>query len=170
MLGAALLAAGCGRGAPASVGIERIPVDYRVVLPPIAGPTLGGGSADLGALGGRIVVLNSWASWCEPCRAEVPVLVAQARTSGPDVAFVGLNVSDEPAAARGFVAETGMDYPSIVDRDGALLATIPGVPARALPSTVLIDPEGRIAARVIGEVSAGDLAVLIAELQSEQSA
>ena len=148
------------------VGTASFAVQEREPAPSIAGPTLDGGRLDLADLVGRVVVLNSWASWCAPCRAEVPMLVDQARKRGGEVAFVGLNVSDEQAAAEAFVAETGMDYPSIVDPNGTLLATIPGVPAKSLPSTIVIDPQGRVAARVIGEVTAGDLASILDELEA----
>ena len=112
-------------------------------------------------------MLNNWASWCAPCRAEVPILVDAARERGDEVAFVGLNVSDEEAAASAFVAETRMDYPSIVDPNGALLATIPGVPAKSLPSTIVIDRQGRVAARVIGEVTAEGLASILDEIKAQ---
>lgn len=162
-----LLGTGCGRDPVPQVGVTRIAPEDREPAPPIAGPTLDGGSLDLADLAGGIVVLNNWASWCAPCRAEVPILVDAARAQGDAVAFVGLNVSDEPKAAAQFVAETGMDYPSIADPQGELLATIPGVPARSLPSTVVLDPQGRIAARVIGEVTASDLDAILAELRAE---
>ena len=159
-----VLVSGCGRDPVLGVGTTRLAVEDREPAPAIAGTTLEGGRLDLADLAGRVVVLNNWASWCAPCRAEVPVLVDAARQRGGEVAFVGLNVSDEQAAAQAFVTETGMDYPSIVDPNGALLATIPGVPAKSLPSTIVIDPQGRVAARVIGEVTAEGLASILDEI------
>ena len=163
-----VLIAGCGRDPVLTVGTTRIAPADREPAPAIAGPTLDGSTLDLAEYAGRVVVLNNWASWCAPCREEIPILVDAARQRGDGVAFVGLNVSDEQAAASAFVDETGMDYPSIVDPAGALLGTIPGVPAKSLPSTVFIDTQGRVAARVIGEVTAPELASILDELEAER--
>lgn len=163
---AALTTAGCGRAPVAEVGVSRIAPDAREAMPPIYGTTLAGDALRI-PTASTVTVLNNWASWCEPCRAEVPVLVDAASKSRAGVQFVGLNVSDEQKAAEDFVKQTHMSYPSIVDSDGALLATIPGVPAKSLPSTVFIDRQGRIAARVIGEVSSTDLRSIIDELVAE---
>lgn len=160
----------CGRTQPVTaVGITRIAPDDREALPAIAGPLLGGGTGSVADGAGRVVVLNNWASWCEPCREEIPLLVdAFGKADPSDVLFLGLNVSDEQVAATQFADETGMPYPSIVDADGALLATIPGVPAKALPSTVVIDRQGRIAARIIGPVHADEITEITTEVASEQ--
>ncbi len=163
-----LLVTGCGRDPVLSVGTTRIAAEDREPAPAIAGPTLDGGTLDLAEYAGRVVVLNNWASWCAPCREEIPILVDAARRRGGEVAFVGLNVSDEQAAATAFAGETGMDYPSIVDPKGALLGTIPGVPAKSLPSTVFIDAQGRVAARVIGEITAPELDSILDDLEAER--
>ena len=117
-------------------------------------------------------MLNAWASWCEPCKTELPVLVAEAKAAkaahASSIAFVGLDVNDtEPGAADQMVARFDVSYPSIVDDGAKLLARIPGVPPEAIPSTVVIDRQGRVAARVIGEVKPGMLAPLLAELSAE---
>jgi thiol-disulfide isomerase/thioredoxin len=160
----------CGRTQPVTtVGITRIAPEDRDAMPDISGPLLGGGTGSIADGAGRVVVLNNWASWCEPCRDEIPLLVdAFAKADPRDVLFLGLNVSDEAAAATGFVTETGMPYESIVDADGALLATIAGVPAKALPSTVVIDRQGRIAARIIGPVRGSEITEITTEVASEQ--
>jgi thiol-disulfide isomerase/thioredoxin len=140
-------------------------------MPVIAGTTLDGDRLDVADLRGRIVVVNSWASWCGPCREETPAFVELSKGVDPDdVAVVGLNVTDDEAAARAFVEEFGMPYPSIVDAEGDILATIPGVPPSSLPSTVILDREGRIAARVIGATDALELATLIAAIMDEEQA
>ena len=125
--------------------IVDAPAD-RVALPAIPGLTLDG----------TPVVLNAWASWCEPCRLEAPELAAFAKEN-PGIRMVGLNVNDEPGAAKAFAAATGMDYEQVTDANGSILATIPGIPPAGLPSTVVVDGEGRIAARIIGPVN-GQLA------------
>lgn len=167
LVGATLLSA-CGRSLPPQVGTESVaPADRGAPLA-ISGPTLDGGSLDLADLRGSVVVLNDWASWCGPCRDETPTLVHLSQTVDPaSVRIVGLNVKDEPAAAQAFTRELGVTYPSIVDPEGALLATIPGVPPAALPSTVVLDRQGRIAARIIGAVDPGSLAGLVSSLEAE---
>ena len=159
----------CGRTpAGGAVGVTRFAPADREAMPVISGPLLGGGTGSIADGAGRVVVLNNWASWCEPCRDEIPLLVAASFGADPsDVLFLGLNVSDETAAASEFVDATGMPYASIVDLSGAMLATIPGVPAKALPSTVIIDREGRIAARIIGPVRGGEVAEITAEVARE---
>jgi len=154
------LLSGCGRDTPAIPGVEVLDPQDRAPMPALAGPTLDGSPLDVADLSGSIVVLNNWASWCAPCRDEMPYLVALAE-SDPRVRVVGLNVRDEPAAAQAFAVELGVGFPSIVDPEGLLLRTIPGVPPAALPSTVVLDRSGRIAARVIGPTSAEQLQELV---------
>lgn len=152
---AALAIAGCGREQPPAAGIEVIaPADRGEPLA-LSGPSLGDppASVDLADYRGRVVVVNSWATWCEPCRAEIPALVAlDEATDDADVAVIGLNVSDDRSSALAFTDEFGMAYPSIADPEGTLLPQVPGVPPRALPSTVVLDREGRVAVRVVGEI------------------
>jgi thiol-disulfide isomerase/thioredoxin len=155
------LLAGCGRDQPASalVGTEEVGVDDRGDSLSIVGSTLDGAPFDLADLRGKVVVLNSWASWCPPCEAEMPAFVNLSETTDPnDVVVVGLNVSDELAAAQAFIEEMGMTFPSVSDPDGALLASIPGVPPKSLPSTVILDRDGRIATRIIGATDPVSLA------------
>jgi len=167
------LLTGCGRDQPPSalVGVDTLSSEDRSEIPAIAGTTLDGDSLDVADLRGRIVVVNSWASWCGPCREETPAFVELSKGVDPDdVAVVGLNVTDDETAARDFVEEFAMPYPSIVDAEGDILARIPGVPPSSLPSTVILDREGRIAARVIGATDAMELATLIAAIMDEEQA
>ena len=157
--------AGCGRDQAAVAGTEVLGSAERPEPLALSGTTLDGEPFDLADLRGRIVVLNAWASWCTPCRAETPDLVALSATSDPDdIAVVGLNVTDDADAARAFVEEFDVPYPNLSDPDGALLRTVPGVPPASLPSTVILDREGRIAARVIGMTDAIELGTLIAQV------
>ena len=167
-LAVAALASGCGvddapritipaSAAPAisqATVIVDAPAD-RVALPAIPGLTLDD----------RPVVLNAWASWCEPCRAEAPELAAFARAH-PEIRMVGLNVNDEPGAAQAFAAATGMGYEQVTDASGSILASIPGIPPAGLPSTVVVDEQGRIAARIIGPVN-GQLESAVAQALGE---
>lgn len=144
------------------VGINRTPAAQREEAADIKGTTLDGEELSLADLRGKTVVLNAWASWCEPCKEELPILAAAARSAGPDVQFVGLNVKDVKSRARDLQREYGVDYPSIVDSKGSMFAQLPGLP-RALPGTVVIDPRGRVRATVIGPVTATALESLLAD-------
>lgn len=161
---------GCGRDLPAEPGVDTVATAERAEPLALVGTTLDGQPFDLADLRGRIVVLNSWASWCVPCRDETPDLVALSESSDPDdVVVVGLNVTDDEAAARAFVDEFDIPYPVVSDPDGALLRTIPGVPPASLPSTVILDREGRIAARIIGGTDSIELATLIAQVMRQEN-
>jgi peroxiredoxin len=81
-----------------------------------------------------------------------------------DVAFVGIDVTDEAAAAKEFVVKYGAQYPSIVDADGALLATLPGVPPQAVPNTLILDREGKLAVRIIGAVPVDTFEALVQDV------
>lgn len=154
-----------------SLGLTRYAEGDRAAVPAIGGTTLDGAPLDLASLRGKVVVVNSWASWCAPCTEELPVLVEAAKAASPaDVAFVGLNINDTRDAAAAMVATFGIPYPSIVDNGARLLARLPGVPPEAVPSTVVIDRQGRVAARVIGTVKPGMLDEVLAELVAEESA
>ena len=92
----------CGRDQPPSalVGADTVATAEREAPLDLAGTTLDGQPLDLADLRGRVVVLNAWASWCGPCRDETPALVSLSEGSDPeDVVVVGLNVTDDPAAA-----------------------------------------------------------------------
>lgn len=132
--------------------------------PSMAGETLDGEQLDLASLRGRPVVLNFWASWCAPCRAETPGLVTLA-DENKDVAFVGVNVKDEPSSARAFDRDFKVTYPSIVDRVGTLAAGWPI--SIGLPSTVVLDGQGRLAARFTGGVVPEELTAVLGRLRTE---
>jgi thiol-disulfide isomerase/thioredoxin len=118
---------------------------------------------------GQTVVVNVWGSWCAPCRAEAPDLVdAAAELASEDVAFLGINSRDlNEAAARAFVRRFDVPYPSIYDQGGQTLLAFRGtLTANSIPSTVVIDAEGRVAARVLGEVSKSTLVGLVEDVQA----
>ena len=132
--------------------VTQYSVDVRGESVELAGNTLTDTRLDLADLRGQVVVVNVWGSWCNPCREEAPVLARLSREyADRGVQFVGLNVKDSRAAAIAFEEEFGITYPSIEDRDGeALLALVRHVPAQAVPVTLVLDRDGRVAARVIG--------------------
>ncbi len=132
--------------------------------PRMAGETLDGEQLDVASLRGRPVVLNFWASWCAPCRAETDGLVTLAKDN-PDVAFVGVNEKDEPSSARAFVRTYAVTYPSIIDETGVLAAGWPI--SIGLPSTVVLDDQGRLAARFTGGVVPEELTAVLGRLRTE---
>ncbi|WP_033384988.1 TlpA family protein disulfide reductase [Sporichthya polymorpha] len=137
----------------------------------LAGEKVGGGTLDLAALRGKIVLLNVWGSWCAPCRKEAPYLQAawdQTRKLG-DVQFVGLNTRDDAVgAAEAFERRFGITYPSLRDNDGRLqLVFRATLPPRAIPSTIVLDRQGRVAARIIGEGSRATFVGLVDQIRSE---
>ena len=139
----------------------------RVPAPELAGPTLDGGTFRLADYRGDVVVLNVWASWCAPCRSEAQAL-RQVSTELSDVQFVGLNTRDSDDAARAFVDRFGLSYPNVIDSDGARqLLFRDSLPPAAIPSTVVIDRAGRVAARAIGEVDRSRLLGLIEPLLAD---
>jgi thiol-disulfide isomerase/thioredoxin len=149
--------------------ITLVPTEDRKPAPELSGQLLGGGTFDAASQAGNVLVVNVWGSWCPPCRAEASGLdrVAEA-TASQGVQFVGLNTRDTEAAARSFVTAYEISYPSIVDRDGQLqLAFRNSLPMASIPSTVVVDREGRSAARVLGPIQASALRDLIEDVAAE---
>lgn len=147
-----------------SAGTDYVAADRRHLAPPLSGRDLDGKTISLVSLRGRVVVVNFWASWCAPCRAETPGLAKLARQE-PSVAFLGVNEKDGTSSAKAFVRDFGTPYPSIVDRLGTLAAGWPVAPG--LPSTFVLDPDGRIAARFTGGVLPEDLTPVLTRLRAE---
>ncbi|WP_052809963.1 TlpA family protein disulfide reductase [Streptomonospora alba] len=141
----------------------------RDAAPEVSGETLDGESVSLADYRGDVLVLNFWASWCGPCRSEVPVLnevYAENKEAGVD--FLGVNIKDNTAAATAFEENQGVEYPSLFDQPGRVpQAFRETVPPAAIPSTLVIDRQGRIAARVIGETSYNELSGLVEGVVSE---
>lgn len=150
-----VLRADAGVGITAQPGLDLYPSAQRVPAPKLEGTTLEGKPFALSELGGDIVVINVWGSWCAPCRAETPDLVRVANEDASrGVSFVGINTRDNPDAAKAFVRANKVPYPSVVDHNGeVLLALRDTIPTTVVPTTVVIDGEGRVAARIIGPVT-----------------
>jgi thiol-disulfide isomerase/thioredoxin len=142
-------------GGTIDTGLTRWRPADRTKLPRLAGRTLDGTRLDVTDWRGHVVVVNTWGSWCGPCRKEAPDLRRVAtETAGHGVRFVGIDTRDNDAAARAFVREFRIPYPSLVDDDGRLMLALGRtIPVSAVPSTVVVDARGRIAARVIGAVT-----------------
>ncbi len=151
--------------------IAEYPPDARGEPVQLSGATLTDTLLDIADLRGDTVVINVWGSWCVPCREEAPVLSRISREyADAGVSFVGVNVKDNRAAALAFEDEFDIPYPSIEDRDGrALLALNAHVPAQAVPVTLVLDRDGRVAGRVIGAVEEGTLRALIEGVLEERT-
>ncbi len=106
-----------------------------------------------------------WASWCAPCRAEAPTLAALANKYS-DVAFIGILTRDNPATAEAFQRRFKLPYPTIID-DSILIGFKGSLPANAIPSTVILDKKGKVAARISGTVTVAALSELIEKVSKE---
>lgn len=145
--------------------LTRIAPDRRAAAPRLTGTTLTGKPFDSAALAGRVVVYNVWGSWCAPCRKEAPALAQAAKDVAAQATFVGINTRDTGTAqALALVREAGIGYDSVFDPDGRLLLQFPELPPSAIPSTVVLDAQGRVAARILGETTASTLTGLVADV------
>jgi thiol-disulfide isomerase/thioredoxin len=166
--------AGCGSvGTGDSTGgyvsgdrtITVVPVADRQPAPELSGVDLAGTrlSSDDLLRTHRVLVVNVWGSWCGPCRREAPVLSAVSKQYAKrGVAFLGLLSRDKPAAASAFVRRFDLNYPSLRDPGGRLqLRFAETLPSQGIPTTWIIDRRGRVAARVLVEVTKPTLVGLI---------
>jgi thiol-disulfide isomerase/thioredoxin len=179
LLLASLAGCGAGSGAVADQGyisgdgtVTTVPVAERSRPVTVSGTTLEGHPWDLLDHRGEVVVVNVWGSWCPPCIAEAPALQAvHEQTTSAGVVFVGINTKDDPAAARAHERRFGVTYPSIDDDGGrVLLALAAGrsLPPNAIPSTLVLDRKGRVAARVLGRVERALLTQLVDDVVAER--
>jgi thiol-disulfide isomerase/thioredoxin len=136
--------------------LTRVAPDERTELPTVSGPALGSTKTiSTQDYRGKVVVINVWGSWCPPCRKEAPDLQAASLATKDIAQFVGITSKDyDPAPAEAFVRSFKITYPSIYDPSGKVLLAFAGdLPPSAIPSTLIIDRQGRLAVRVLSEVS-----------------
>jgi len=143
----------------------------RPAAPAVSAKTLTGTNWQLSADRGHVVVLNFWGSWCTPCREEAPALGALAQHFSADgVRFVGIDIRDDPASAQAFMRKFRISYPSLNDPNDQIALDFHGTaPPAGIPTTLVIDQSGRIAARVIGKASYNGLKALIAQVSAGHS-
>ncbi|TQN33121.1 thiol-disulfide isomerase/thioredoxin [Haloactinospora alba] len=143
--------------------------DEREPAPDVEGETLDGETVSLDDYEGTVLVLNMWASWCGPCRAESDALnEVYTDHKGDGVDFLGVNIKDDRTAAESFEENQGIDYPSLYDQPGRIpQAFRDTVPPKAIPSTLVLDRQGRIAARVIGPVKYNKLSDLVTSVKND---
>jgi thiol-disulfide isomerase/thioredoxin len=132
---------------------EVAPADRGDVVS-LTGPAVDGQDLDLADYRGKPVVVVVWGSWCTPCRAEAPDVVAAARQLDDRAQFVGINIRDPSTEqAASFVRRFEVPYPSYYSPDGrALLAFRGTLTPNSIPSFVVLDGEGRVAASIIGRL------------------
>lgn len=109
---------------------------------------------------GQVLVVNFWAGYCAPCRVEAPMLQElSTEWAGKGAAFVGVNTYDEPENAQAFARTYGVTYPSLIDaKSGAVQLAFAGkIPPSALPTTIVLDAQGRVAARILGQLEAASI-------------
>ncbi|MEX2504271.1 MAG: TlpA disulfide reductase family protein [Egicoccus sp.] len=157
-----------GAALPGDVGLDLDDVEAADDLPPrdtviddATWPQVAGWIARENAEG-RPVVVNLWASWCEPCEREIPLLNAAA-DDNPDVAFLGVAANDAAEDARAAIDDFGITFPSVRDAEFDQVAFTVG--ARVMPTTVVFDTEGAMVGRVIGELSQRSLEDLLGSVQ-----
>jgi len=138
----------------------------------LAGTDFTGAAVDVAAWRGDVVVLNTWYAACPPCRAEAPDLVALATDYADDgVRLLGINGTDDAGAAQAFERTFEVPYPSLADTDGSAIAALQGaVPLQAVPTTVVLDREGRVAARVLGLADGSTLRAMVDDVLAETAA
>ncbi len=120
-------------------------------------------------LKGKVTVLNFWFAACAPCRIEAPQLEAlHQEFKDQGVQFFGVNLRDEKATADAFDKTFNLTYPSFNDKDGSVLLSVSGiVPPGAVPTTLVLDKEGKVASRVLGEIEKSTLKALITSAVAE---
>ncbi|MET4621934.1 thiol-disulfide isomerase/thioredoxin [Arthrobacter sp. 2762] len=120
-------------------------------------------------LKGKVTVLNFWFAACAPCRVEAPQLEALHQDfKDQGVQFFGVNLRDEKATAEAFDKTFNLTYPSFNDKDGTVLLSVSGiVPPGAVPTTLVLDKEGKVASRVLGEIEKSTLKALITSAVAE---
>ncbi|MFF3685829.1 TlpA family protein disulfide reductase [Streptomyces sp. NPDC002187] len=154
-------------------GIDTVAKGKRVAPNKLAGETLDGKQLDVADFKGKVVVLNVWGSWCGPCRAEAPYFAKVAKeTKDKGVQFVGINTRDtEKGPAIAFEKDYGVGYPSLYDPIGKLLVN--GFPRGSLnpqsvPTTIVLDREGKMAARSLKELDDEGLRKMLDPLIAEK--
>lgn len=141
----------------------EIPAGKRGAALSFTGTTYEGASFSTAKARGHVLVLNIWYASCAPCRKEAPQLAAIAKAySAKGVQFLGINVRDEAGPARAFEKNFSVPYPSVPDLDATIMYALRGqVAPNAVPSTLVLDQQGRVAARISGAADPSTLRAMI---------
>jgi cytochrome c biogenesis protein CcmG, thiol:disulfide interchange protein DsbE len=161
VLGLAACTGGGSGGTTATTTAE--PLGTR----PLVARTQSQFQADLDALRGRVVVVNFWASWCVPCREEMPALEQASKAwaeAGRPVTVIGVDASDVRSEAARFLDEIGVTYPTVYDQQGLRGGVAASWSVTALPQTWFVARDGSRAGRIAGRLTAEDLRAKVDEL------
>ena len=159
----------CDRIPGVRPGVCPLPVADRQPAPDVTLPVLQTDTAraagvtelSLADLQGRVVIVNFWASWCGPCRIEQPDLNAvHALLPDTEVVLIGVNIEDTEANALAHLTEFDVAYLSLFDPVNQLAGRFSGIGARTIPTTIFLDPEGRVAARLLGLTGTREIVAL----------
>jgi thiol-disulfide isomerase/thioredoxin len=184
LLAAAALLTGCTSG-PDAVDVnnggefryvaatpagEVIPEDDRASAPEFGGTLLNGDDFSSTQLADQVAVLNFWGSWCPPCRVETPQFSEVSEEYGDaGVQFLGIDVKEQDKQfADAFVADKGINFPSLFDPRGEVALAFRGLNPNAIPSTIVLDREYRVAAVYTGEVKQDDLRAVLDRVLAEE--
>ncbi|XVX18722.1 TlpA family protein disulfide reductase [Actinomycetota bacterium] len=151
--------------------IEALTPGQRETVVTLEGTTLEGEPWSSADHRGQVVVINVWGSWCGPCIEEAPALeqvASDLREAGEPVRFIGVNSRDSVPSALAFQQAHGISYPSLQDDGGRTRAQLGGL-AVATPSTIVLDGQGRVAARISGQVDASTLRGLVDDVLESES-
>jgi thiol-disulfide isomerase/thioredoxin len=147
-------------------------IGHRKAAPQVSGTDLEGSPLTLASYAGKVVVLNFWASWCPPCRSEAPALeqvATDTRASG--VQFVGVDIRENGVSdGTTFVATHHIDYPSFSDQSSRIALDFRTTGVSSPPTTIVIDRQGRIAARGLGEMTYSQLLAVVQKVAAEPEA
>ena len=152
-----------GSGFPVADGVEEGSADVGDTAPNFSFFLADGRGADLASLQGKPVVLNFWATWCGPCRAEMPELVAL-HEGDPDVVVLEVNVGEELAAVEKFAAEFGMNMTVVMDQEDTIRRAYD---VRNMPTTVFIKADGTIDARWPGILVGEQLSDFVEQIRAQ---
>ncbi|MER7840835.1 TlpA disulfide reductase family protein [Streptomyces sp. NPDC096040] len=180
---AALTLSACGNGGTSGGGgntnfvtgkdgIDTVAKGHRAVAPDLSGKTIDGKTLDVADYKGKVVVLNVWGSWCSPCRAEAPYFASVSKEyASKGVQFVGINTRDtSTGSAVAFEKQNGIGYPSLYDPTGKLMLRFKKgtLNPQAIPSTLVLDRQGKIAARSLAALSEENLLKMIKPVVAEK--
>ncbi len=146
---------------------EDVPVSPQIggLSPDFSLTALDGSTFTLSETRGRPVLLNFWATWCPPCRAEMPAIQSRAAEWGDDLLVVGIEVGEPPNEVQAFVDSFGLTFPVVLDRRGSVAHRYL---VQGLPTTVVLDADGVVQARHVGAMSERDLDGYLAQVGLER--
>jgi cytochrome c biogenesis protein CcmG/thiol:disulfide interchange protein DsbE len=157
--------AGCTGGGSGGTTVTSTP--DRLGANPLVARNQAQFKADLNALRGRVVVVNFWASWCVPCREEMPALEQASQAyaeAGRPVTVIGVDASDVRSEAAKFLGEVGVTYPTVYDQQGLRGGVAASWSVTALPQTWFVARDGSRAGRIAGRLTVEELRAKVDEL------